>query len=519
MTSSTQAQHPIIAPEAVADVSTQPTSQSFSGSYYPPSSSAPSQHNQPQTYSRTEPLPVIPDEEEPIAQQTMSAVAELYPSHVSPRIRRRYDTVPQEEVTPPVINRASKPAVANNNTTDSSSFSPRPTSHKPIVDYSRKPSLDSSASQPSDYVGSPASQQSPPLDRRRSEHHDSTSSPQKADRTSKPVRRPPPAPPVTRPDVLHVTSAASQSEQTFSSSGDNLDKKPTDYNDQSHYHDRHVSTHGEQQLQYEERPSRHTTASPQQYEERPSRHSTASPHYEEERSTRHTTASPHYEDANLRQPEAGIRGRYPTPGGGHEGTGVEGRRFRQMQPVPHQYYMEHAGGRPTELSREGRGSDPNLLRDRASSGRSFASLSSNDSQDDKQMPIKIPGRRHLSSGTPTSDPPTPVSSMSLREAARLMPQGLVNPSYRVATMAVDVMPNQPPVGSAQSQSTPQSRVSAQGHVRPTPSRRKGGLPGHVRKGIVQGVWSLYILPVAVGAGALGCSAMVVKLAITWPPTE
>lgn len=158
-----------------------------------------------------------------------------------------------------------------------------------------------------------------------------------------------------------------------------------------------------------------------------------------------------------------------------EEDAVEGRRFRQMQPVPYQYYIDHAGDGPRDRALSGRGSDSNLVKDRSSSNRSFASLSSSESQEDKNVPIRIPSRRHLSSDSP-SDPPTPVAPMSLRDASRLMPQGLVNPSYRVATMA-DMMP------SSGASHPPTSR----GGMRPTPSRRQGGLPGHVRQGIVQGV--------------------------------
>jgi len=178
-----------------------------------------------------------------------------------------------------------------------------------------------------------------------------------------------------------------------------------------------------------------------------------------------------YYDGHSNRPHAlPVEPSYATVGNEED---VENRRFRHMQPVPHQYYLERSG-QPTAKERGAsvRGADP--VRDRSASDRSFTSFSSADSADDKQTPIRIPGRRHLSSETP-SDPPTPVKPLTLQDAARLMPQGLVNPSYRVATMS-DMMPS-----SA-------SRPSAVAHgSKPSSSRRQGGLPGHVRHGIVQGV--------------------------------
>jgi len=159
---------------------------------------------------------------------------------------------------------------------------------------------------------------------------------------------------------------------------------------------------------------------------------------------------------------------------------VEGRRFRQMQPMPHQYYMEHAGGRPG-------GYRPDLkdIRERSSSGRSFGSISSSESQDDKQTPIRIPGRQHLSSDSP-SEPTTPVTPMSLKEASRMMPKTRIsNASYRVATMS-DMNPVDMEPTSRDRAPAPHSR-----HHRPTPSRRQGGLPGHVRQGINQGRKTLH----------------------------
>lgn len=426
-------------PQPVPEVTITPhtSTQTFAGSYQPLTSThdIPATHNLPDSYCREAPLPAIPDEEEPASESTMSAVTELYPAHVTPRARPRYDTVPQENTTAPAINRTSKPYVGGSNTppqrttengthythnTSRSSVSmPTP---KPTVDYSRKPTVHPPASHPasptsSDSVTSSPTSYEKPTGRR---YERSTYPNNSTKQTSPPgPHRPPPTPPATRPDVLNVNSSAT-------TPGCKIDY----YGTQSHY---------------EEIPHQ------------PMADSSIRSRYAE---VSHSRAS------EVDTPSSSVS------------EDVESRRFRQMQPIPQQYYMSHqSGGRPTDTrgSDSLRGIDPNLVKDRSSSGRSFASLSSTDSHDDKQMPIKIPGRRHLSSDTPTSDPPTPVAPMSLREASRIMPQGLVNPSYRVATMAVDVMPS----GAG--------RPFPHGVGRPVPSRRVGGLPTHVRSGIVQGV--------------------------------
>lgn len=164
----------------------------------------------------------------------------------------------------------------------------------------------------------------------------------------------------------------------------------------------------------------------------------------------------------------------------HVQDNVEERRFRQMHPVPHEFYMQQATGRNPDRV-YGRSSEPLTQRDRASSGRSFTSQSSADSTDnlhssEKQLPIRIPGRRHLSSdASPVAELP-PTKPISLREATRIMGKGgLVNPSYRVA---IDMMP------PSKQQMSGRPRLSPN---KPTPSKRQGGLPTHVRHGIDEGV--------------------------------
>lgn len=158
---------------------------------------------------------------------------------------------------------------------------------------------------------------------------------------------------------------------------------------------------------------------------------------------------------------------------------IENRRFRQMHALPHNYYTDRGGSQ----------SDP---REQGSNGRSYHSQTSSDSQTslsdmDKHTPFKMPGRLHKEGWKPPNDfrpnrqspvqPVGPVKPMSLREAQRHMPKGLVNPSYRVATDMADVM------GDAGA-----PRPSARTRVSP----RQGGLPGHVRQSIVQGAWSLFL---------------------------
>lgn len=442
---------PSPAPEVVVPQS----SQTFAGSYYNPPSSThnvTAPHNQPHAlFAASQPLPVIPDEEEapePEANVNMAAATELYPPHSSPRVRRHYDVVPgQEDEAPPAINRTSKPhsvshhgapSPSNQNGDHTLHVAPRRPvplpPHKPSVDYSKKPVIEDPIPHPT-------------------------------------------GPPVHRPAVH---SAPSPTGSRHSSSEAHTPGVHIPY-------DKPVGRRFERSAHTT--PPEHSPAAPA----RPDVLHVVPPHHGPADNVDHLRGN-HSLYEEIHQPDPSIRTRYsevrshklqaPSPETdpyGHRLDGdVESRRFRQMQPVPHQYYIDHAGGRSAELS--SRGSDSNLYKDRSSSGRSFASLSSNDSQDDKLTPIRIPGRRHLtSSDSPLSDPPTPVAPLSLREASRLMPQGLVNPSYRVATMAVDVMPD---TGARHSQGSSHRN-------RPTPSHRKGGLPSHVRHGIVQGV--LYVI--------------------------
>ena len=422
----------------------------------------------------------------------MQPRVELYGSHPSPRVRQRHDVPPPENdtVQPPAINKHSKPNLLYNSpskadkTPHSSIISnvqvqPAASQSSPKSVHSTKPVIEDPPPHPTAPVANPPKVGQP------------VSVPWDKPQPPSGHRRPPPPPPAQRnqtapqdPQVSQRSPPRQERPEARPSAATRPSALKVDYAhsagfDHEHHYHHHEQPEGRYDAHYQQPHDQYdeNRQYPPEHQQYPHEHHQYPP-----------------ENHQQYPSEQNIRGRYGeirahrqlfTESQHDQGMydidedRVEGRRFRQMQPMPHQYYMDHAGGRPA-------GYRPDLkdIRERSSSGRSFGSLSSSDSQDDKQTPIKIPGRRHLSSDSP-SEPTTPVAPMSLRDASRMMPKTRIsNASYRVATMSdmnpIDMEP------------THRDRAPApHNRHRPTPSRRQGGLPGHVREGITQGVWSHY----------------------------